>query len=423
MTFLIVDVVAVAIGVGALVGLRRFATTRFGDVAMPGVRVHLITVVLLVALTIVFDSVMVMAGFTHYDAGSLTGLRLWLAPIEDLAYPAFATLVLPTLYVVVARMRGAQGGRDGVEDVRNRPVDVVDAAAGLRGWRAVDTIVRSSRPYSWVNTAYPFGLAYLLSGGRATDGAFVVGVLLFLLPYNLLMYGINDVFDYESDRRNPRKAGIEGVVLDPSLHRAVVGSAFAVILPFVLVFAWLGTEWSTIALIVCLFMVLAYSVPILRFKERALVDSIASSSHFVGPAVVGVAAIRPDLLGRPDVLAILGAFFAWGMASHLLGAVQDTAADREAGIGSTATRWGARVAARIAVVGYALAGLLMGGTGWPTALFGLLAIPYVVIAAPFVNVRDEDAASAHGAWRSFLWLNPAVGAAVTIGVLALVVTH
>ena len=59
----------------------------------------------------------------------------------------------------------------------------------------------SSRPLSWVNTAYPFAAAYLLVEGRI-DLTWIIGTLYFLIPYNLAMYGINDVFDYESDLRN-----------------------------------------------------------------------------------------------------------------------------------------------------------------------------------------------------------------------------
>ena len=67
---------------------------------------------------------------------------------------------------------------------------------------ALRTLVLSSRPLSWVNTAFPFGLTYYLFVGEF-DAVFVVGSLFFLIPYNVLMYGINDVFDYESDLRNP----------------------------------------------------------------------------------------------------------------------------------------------------------------------------------------------------------------------------
>ena len=79
------------------------------------------------------------------------------------------------------------------------------------------SIVLSSRPLSWVNTAFPFAASYLVTT-RELDWVFFVGTLYFLIPYNLAMYGINDVFDYESDLRNPRKGGLEGAVLDRSLH-------------------------------------------------------------------------------------------------------------------------------------------------------------------------------------------------------------
>ena len=76
----------------------------------------------------------------------------------------------------------------------------------------IKELLLTSRPISWVNTAYPFAAAYLLAGG-GIDWKFVVGTLFFLIPYNLLMYGVNDVFDYESDLRNPRKGGVEGALL------------------------------------------------------------------------------------------------------------------------------------------------------------------------------------------------------------------
>ncbi len=81
----------------------------------------------------------------------------------------------------------------------------------------------SSRPLSWVNTAFPFAAAYLLSAG--VDATLVIGTLYFLIPYNLAMYGINDVFDYESDLRNPRKGGVEGAMLDRRMHRPILIAA------------------------------------------------------------------------------------------------------------------------------------------------------------------------------------------------------
>src|SRR3990167_4055125 len=98
--------------------------------------------------------------------------------------------------------------------------------------RSIKKLLLISRPISWPNTAYPFGAAYLISGG-SLDPTFWVAALFFLVPYNLLMYGVNDVFDYESDIRNPRKGGIEGAMEQKEFHPIIMWSALLTNIPFV----------------------------------------------------------------------------------------------------------------------------------------------------------------------------------------------
>lgn len=287
-----------------------------------------------------------------------------------------------------------------------------DVQAGPSGVReAVGQLVGSSRPLSWVNTAYPFGAAYLLGGG-GVDLALCLGVVWFLVPYNLLMYGVNDVFDYESDLRNPRKGGVEGVVLLDRWHRLTLWTAALLNVPFVLALVALGTLRSTAVLAVVVFAVVAYSAPRLRFKERPLLDSVTSSTHFVGPAVFGVV-----LAGAPmssTAVASLGAFFLWGLASHAFGAVQDITADESAGIASVATWLRAAATVRLAVLLYAVAGVvLLLGTGWPGRLSGLLVLPYLVNLLPFVGLSDHDCETANAVLRRFLALNYLTGFLVT----------
>lgn len=45
----------------------------------------------------------------------------------------------------------------------------------------ITDVLSASRPVSWVNTAFPFGLAYLLAGG-GLDWLFWLGVFFFLIP-------------------------------------------------------------------------------------------------------------------------------------------------------------------------------------------------------------------------------------------------
>lgn len=281
---------------------------------------------------------------------------------------------------------------------------------GARPAQALGQVLASSRPLSWVNTAFPFGAAYLVAGG-GVDLAFLVGVVYFLVPYNLLMYGVNDVFDYESDLRNPRKGGIEGVVLAGRHHRLTLWAAGLSNLPFLAVLLALGTPVSALVLAVSVAAVVAYSAPVLRFKERPGIDSLTSSTHFVSPAVFGL--VLAGGRASVPVVAGLAAFFLWGMASHAFGAVQDIIADRAAGIASIATWLGAAGTVRVALACYAAAGLLALGCGWPGLLASVLVVPYLLSVTPFRGLSDAACEEANRGWRRFLWLNFVTGFLLT----------
>ena len=273
----------------------------------------------------------------------------------------------------------------------------------------------SSRPISWINTAYPFGLAYWLATGD-TGLTLWIGALFFLIPYNLLMYGINDVFDYESDLRNPRKGGIEGALLDPKWHVVTVKAAIWSCVPFVVYLTVIGTSSSTSWLYLTLFAVIAYSAKGLRFKEKPFLDSITSSLHFVGPVIFGLSLAEVNL-GQRQILIAIVSFFLWGVASHAFGAVQDVLADREGGIASIATVIGARATVRVALAAYVVAASLLLGLNQPYSFAALAAIPYLVILLPFWNITDETCARANAGWKKFIWLNFIAGAVVTLLVI------
>lgn len=276
---------------------------------------------------------------------------------------------------------------------------------------AVRALLLSSRPISWINTAFPFAAAYLLATGEV-DAVLIVGTVFFLVPYNLVMYGINDVFDYASDLANPRKGGLEGALLPPRLHGLMLWSAAIIAAPFVAFLALSGGPTAWVWLAVSMFAVVAYSVPGLRFKERPVLDSVTSSTHFVSPAVVGLALAGADV--SRDTVLVLVAFFLWGMAAHAFGAVQDIVPDREAGIGSVATVVGARRTVRLSLALWAAAGILMLFTAWPGPLASVLAVPYLVNTAGWWNVDDDSAAATNRAWRRFIALNYIAGFLATL---------
>ncbi|MFB7891528.1 prenyltransferase [Microbacterium sp. NPDC056044] len=285
------------------------------------------------------------------------------------------------------------------------------SAPPLRAGAVVRQLFVASRPVSWINTAYPFAAAYLMTT-REVDLTLVIGTLFFLVPYNLAMYGINDVFDYESDLRNPRKGGAHGAVLDRRIHPVTLWASALLCVPFVAYLAVVGSALSWLVLAASLFFVVFYSAPPLRLKERPFFDSATSSIHFFSPAVYGL--VLAGAAWTWPLVALIAAFALWGVASHAFGAVQDVAADREAGIASIATARGARWTVRFALACYAAAGAAMLATTWPGPLAAVLAVPYLVTVWPYRSIADADAAAATNGWRRFLWLNQFSGFAVTL---------
>ncbi|HEV7955621.1 MAG: prenyltransferase [Microbacteriaceae bacterium] len=277
------------------------------------------------------------------------------------------------------------------------------------------TLLVSSRPLSWINTAFPFAAAYFMTT-REIDLTLVIGTVYFLIPYNLAMYGINDVFDYESDLRNPRKGGVEGALLAPAQHRTTLIASALTNIPFLVCLVVIGTPVSALVLAVSVFAVIAYSANGLRFKERPFIDSLTSSTHFVSPAVFGLAIA--DAEPTPGLLLILVSFFLWGAASHAFGAVQDIVADRDGGISSIATVIGGRATVRLAFLAYLFAGILLLFLGLPGAIATALAALYAMSVLPYWSIPDGDAESANRGWKRFLWLNFVSGFAVTMLLIA-----
>ena len=64
-----------------------------------------VTLVVLLGMTAVFDSIIVGTRIVAYDEGRILGLRIGTAPIEDFAYPIAAAVVLPALWLAMTRPR------------------------------------------------------------------------------------------------------------------------------------------------------------------------------------------------------------------------------------------------------------------------------------------------------------------------------
>ena len=95
MTYAILSVVVLALlSAVTLPTLRRLRA-----------RPLLLTGAVLVALTAVFDNVIVGVGIVDYDDTKIAGLLVPVAPIEDFAYAIGAVLLVPALWTWLGRRR------------------------------------------------------------------------------------------------------------------------------------------------------------------------------------------------------------------------------------------------------------------------------------------------------------------------------
>jgi lycopene cyclase domain-containing protein len=61
--------------------------------------------VVVLALTAIFDNVMIAAGLMTYADDRISGARLGLMPIEDFSYPIAALLLLPSAWLLLRPRR------------------------------------------------------------------------------------------------------------------------------------------------------------------------------------------------------------------------------------------------------------------------------------------------------------------------------
>lgn len=70
-----------------------------------------VTVAVLLVLTVVFDSIMIAADLFRFEESALAGVRVWRAPLEDLAWPVAAGLLMPSLWELLAPRSDWSGRR------------------------------------------------------------------------------------------------------------------------------------------------------------------------------------------------------------------------------------------------------------------------------------------------------------------------
>ena len=209
------------------------------------------------------------------------------------------------------------------------------SAAITRQTSTVARLVHISRPVLWINTIGTGALGMWLTG-QLIDVAAIPLLVWLTLPFNLLIYGVNDIFDQETDALNPRKGSIEGARIEPREVKLIAWAVAVTNIPFLIYFV-VALPLAAVGLILLYAGVFVfYSAPPLRFKARPFLDSLSNAAYGLPLLILPVA------LEAPPVWPAVTGLLAWSVAKHAYDAVQDIEEDREAGITTTAVLLGPR---------------------------------------------------------------------------------
>lgn len=253
---------------------------------------------------------------------------------------------------------------------------------------AFQRIVHISRPVLWIN-ALGTGVVGMWLAGSLWRWEALPLLLWLTLPFNLLIYGVNDVFDQDTDAHNPRKGSLEGALIRSDEVRTILTAVIVTNVPFVLWFAATlppaALGWIAVYVLVFVF----YSAPPLRFKARPGLDSLSNAAYALPLVFVALA------LGAAPVWPAALGLMAWSVAKHAFDAVQDIDEDHAVGISTTAVRLGPRGTA------------LWSGAWWAASTLGfaLVSLPVAAVNALIAGwlvvtlLRDPRPATGHRLYR------------------------
>lgn len=195
-------------------------------------------------------------------------------------------------------------------------------------------ILKTSRPRFWLYLLGPYVIGILAAFPTiitaSTQLWLIIMFIYFLLPANLLLYGINDIFDYETDRLNAKKEYYETVV-PPGMHRKLLIWIAATNAPFIIAMLF-SNNLSLASLTSFLLLSVFYSAPPIRAKTKPLVDSLFNVLY-IFPAFIGFTLAGGNVFSWPLIVAAA----LWAVAMHAYSAVPDIESDRKAYMNTIAT--------------------------------------------------------------------------------------
>jgi len=249
-------------------------------------------------------------------------------------------------------------------------------------------IAKLSRFRFWVYLWGPYILGYTfkLEGFQNyLSVSFFLHLFYFLIPANILLYGINDFFDVDTDSNNLKKTELELKYSQRDFKPYSLAIAFSVIYTLVLLIIVEHTLIERIYLAAFIVLAYLYSGKPFRFKALPVIDFI-SNILYIFPGLIGYYETSQMLIDIKAII-ILGL---WTGAMQLFSAIPDILPDKQAGLKTTAVilrEKNSLVLCFIMWLIFAVLALAMGSFGMFSILFFLYPlIVSVLIIRPQIRI-------------------------------------
>lgn len=285
-------------------------------------------------------------------------------------------------------------------------------------------VIRISRPRFWIYELWPYMIGILAALLMWQDLhmmetwvsldittilishvlVLVWFALYFLIPANIWIYGINDIYDYETDKLNPKKLEWYEALVTPDEQKSLRKWIIWTTVPFAwVVLVYADNPELIISFLGFLFFSGMYSAKPIRAKAKPIIDMIFSAGHYVMTAVFAWTLIAP--LSNINWWYII-AGMCWCMAMHLYSAVPDIVADRDAWLSTTAMLTWERGGLVLCMVFYSLAAILSYPALWVVSI-ALWVVYLVMMIRTWVSLRDISQI-----YRYFPWINMVSGMSI-----------
>ena len=200
-------------------------------------------------------------------------------------------------------------------------------------------LIKVSRPIAWIIAPIVF-LASMYIASASFSWQSIVQIVLLSFPFCILLYGINDVYDYKSDKINFRKGYLEGLKLGKFERNYIAKWSYVIIIVLLLSSILTLNLTNIFGMILLLFASYFYSAPPIRFKTIPIVDSLSNGVIFIAVAILGFS------FGGSIIDFPVGAYFValCVSAMHSIAAVCDYLPDKKANHRTIAVFLGKRFA-------------------------------------------------------------------------------